>query len=92
MAAPSTEKLAIRYPYPGAVFLNDPSMPETMQGVVVRADAPSSVAQVTLVVDGKPVGTVGPPFERAIRLSPGKHRVWAEAGTIRSKPVSFEVR
>ena len=86
------DTLAIRYPYPGAVFLDDPSMPDGMQGVVVRADAPASVRQVTLVVDGRPVGRGGPPFERVIRLSPGAHEVWVEAGSRRSLVVSFQVR
>jgi penicillin-binding protein 1C len=85
-------KLAIRYPYPGAVFLDDPSMPDTMQGVVLRADAPTSVNAVALVVDGRTVATVGPPFETVLRLSRGKHEVWAEAGSMKSRPVSFEVR
>lgn len=85
-------RLRIRYPYSGAVFLEDPSMPDTMQGVVLRADAPDSVKQVTFVVDGNPVGTVGPPFERVMRLSPGKHEVWVTAGQASSTRVTFEVR
>ncbi len=85
-------KLAVRYPYAGAVFLEDPSMPETMQGLVVRVDAPPSVRRLTIFVDGQAVATIGPPFERALRLQPGRHEVWAEAGGETSGRVSFEVR
>ena len=91
-AATSGAKLAIRYPYPGAVFLQDPSLPDSSQGVVLRADAPSSVNELRLVVDGRVVAIVAPPFEHAIRLAPGRHRVWAEAAGMRSREVSFEVR
>jgi len=59
---------------------------------VLRADAPTSVKAVTLVVDGRTVATVGPPFEKVLRLSRGKHEVWAEAGSMKSRRVSFEVR
>lgn len=90
--ADTRTKLAIRYPYAGAVFLQDPSLPDAAQGVVVRADAPSSVSAVRLVVDGRVVAVVAPPFEHAIRLAPGRHRVWAEAAGQRSREVSFEVR
>lgn len=87
-----TGKLAVRYPYPGAVFLDDPSMPDTMQGLVVRIDAPPSVRRMTIFVDGRAVATIGPPFERALQLQPGKHEVWAEADGEKSGRVSFEVR
>jgi hypothetical protein len=87
-----TGKLTIRYPYSGAVFLEDPSMPDTMQGLVVRIDAPPSVQRITVFVDGRAVATIGPPFERALQLQPGKHEVWAEADGEKSGPVSFEVR
>ncbi|PIE05792.1 MAG: penicillin-binding protein 1C [Sorangium cellulosum] len=88
----SGPRLAIRYPYPGAVFFQDPSMPDTMQGVVVRADAPAQVGQLTLMVDGRRHGIMGPPFERVLRLTSGRHEVWVEADERRSRPVAFEVR
>jgi penicillin-binding protein 1C len=91
-AVSSVGKLSIRYPYAGAVLLEDPSMPEAMQGLVVRVDAPASVKQMTLFVNGRAMATLGPPFEHPLRLSRGKHQLWVQAGEARSERVEFEVR
>lgn len=85
-------RLAVRYPYDGAVFLMDPSLEPSSQSLVLRAEAPASVRTVQFVLDGRVVGTEGLPFERAVPLSPGQHRVWVEAQGRRSEPVVFEVR
>ncbi len=84
--------LAIRYPYRGAIFLLDPSLPPSAQGVVVRADAPSSVQRLRFFVDGTLRATRSAPFEQVWMLSLGHHRVWVEAdGMGASQPVEFDV-
>jgi hypothetical protein len=81
------------YPYPGAVFLKDPSMPSASEGLVLRAVAPDSVQRLRFVVDGREVANVGRPFEQVLQLSRGFHQVWAETGQGgRSETVRFEVR
>ena len=86
------ERLRIRYPYDGAIFLLDPSMPKGSQGIVVRAEAPHTVQSLAVFIDGKRVATIRPPFELPIDLKPGEHRVWVMAGTRKSQPVRFLVR
>ena len=86
-------RIVMRYPYAGAVYLQDPSLPNTAQGLVLRADAPASVRRLSFVVDGKPMATAAAPFEQVIRLSAGEHTVWAQAPSgARSESVTFEVR
>ena len=91
-ASSSKGKLAFRYPYAGAVFLDDPSAPTSMQGLAVRVNAPPRVQKVTLLVDGQVVGTMGPPFEKVIRLQPGMHELRAESNGVEGAWAEFEVR
>jgi hypothetical protein len=83
----------MRYPYAGAVYLQDPSLPTSAQGLVLRADAPSTTPRLSFVVDGKKTAALAPPFEHVMRLSAGEHVVWAESPSgARSESVTFEVQ
>ncbi|MCU0691604.1 MAG: penicillin-binding protein 1C [Polyangiaceae bacterium] len=89
----ASQQLRVVYPYPGAVFLKDPSMPSASEGLVLRAVAPDSVQRLRFVVDGREAANVGRPFEQVLQLSRGSHQVWAETGQGgRSETVGFEVR
>jgi penicillin-binding protein 1C len=90
---PERGRLAMKYPYPGAVFASDPSLPDSAQGLVLRAEAPAGAKRVRFVLDGVAMAAQGAQMERTVALAAGVHRVWVEAeGMVRSEGVEFEVR
>lgn len=88
----ASQRLSIRYPYSGAVFLDDPSMPHGVQGIVVRIAGPSGVQKVVLSDNERVIATLSPPFEYSMKLSQGTHRLRATGGGLTSDIVEFEVR
>lgn len=64
-------------PADGAIYAIDPSLPETQQQVGLEARAGGR--PVMWRVDGRSVGTTGPGERIFWRLTPGAHRIRAEA-------------
>jgi penicillin-binding protein 1C len=83
----------IGWPVEGAAFVIDPERPRSQQQVAVRIDAGAGVRRVDLVVDGRPVARVGPPFVASWTLAPGDHVLVARAddGGAESAPLSVHV-
>ena len=91
-ASAQAQQLAIRYPINGAVLLFDHAAPEISQAIMVRVEAPSHVRRVTLVVDGRTEAQLEPPFEHPLRVGKGRHTIRAQAGSLASEPVVFDVQ
>jgi hypothetical protein len=69
-------------PDEGAVYRLDPALPRTAQRIPVSVRAALGIVlrQVTLYVDGQPVGRFATaPYEALWPLAPGVHTFWAEA-------------
>jgi 1A family penicillin-binding protein len=92
--------LVIGSPDEGAVYRLDPAIPRDAQQIEVLAYAGTgaSLAEVILLVDGRPLARLSsPPYEALWRLEPGRHRFSAEGvdahgQRITSNEVSIEVR
>jgi 1A family penicillin-binding protein len=87
-------------PDQGAIFRIDPGLPRESQRILVaaRPGAGARLAQVTLLVDGRPLATFGgTPYQVFWELEPGLHTFWAEGvdasgQAVRSGEVRIEVR
>jgi hypothetical protein len=79
----------IAHPPDGARFSLDPGA-SARQALLVRVDVPPGPSVVQITVDGRPK-TVGPPFSISIPLSPGDHRIRAEAEGAGADEVGFSV-
>ena len=86
-AAPGIPR--ITFPRDDQSFAVDPDGP-TRQEIVLTAT--SSAPTLHLLIDGRPTEELRPPFRLAWPLSPGDHRVQAQAGDTRSAEVTFSVR
>lgn len=84
--------LSLRYPFSGAVFVIDPSLHDSAQAIMLRAEAPAGLRRLRFRIDGQVVEKSGPPYEHTIRLAPGAHSVRVEAdGYPPSDTVQFTV-
>jgi penicillin-binding protein 1C len=82
---------AIAFPFDGARFVIDPSLPREQQQIALRGA--SSDASLRFLLDGVPVATVTAPFIARWPLAPGEHVLVAQsAAGARSDPVRFLVR
>jgi hypothetical protein len=83
-------------PDAGAIYRLDPSLPREAQRIEVSAwpGAGVRVAQMTLLVDGRPLAELGaPPYKALWRLEPGLHLFSAQAVSLNGERVmSNEVR
>ena len=80
-------------PDAGAVYRLDPALPRDAQRIAVsaRPGAGVSLAEVTLLVDGRPLARSGaPPYEALWRLEPGRHAFSAEAVTASGERVTSD--
>ncbi len=68
-----TPLLAIGYPLPGDRYLLAPGA-ETVR-LTLKAVAVVPLAAVTWLVDGREVGTAGPPYDITLNLGRGRHRL-----------------
>jgi len=97
-ASDSAPALALNSPDRGAVYRLDPALPRDAQRIAVAAWAGAPLAQVTLLVDGRPLAQFSvPPYEAHWPLQAGQHVFVAEgvnaAGeAVRSDEVRVEVR
>jgi penicillin-binding protein 1C len=82
----------IAYPLPGARFALDPERPRDSQRLDVHIVAPARAREATLLVDGRAVARVPPPFEASWRLEAGPHDLVAEVQGARSPAVRVTVR
>jgi hypothetical protein len=72
-------------PDAGAIYRLDPALPRDAQRIAVsaRPGAGVSLAEVTLLVDGRPLARSGaPPYQALWRLEVGRHAFSAEAVTV----------
>lgn len=96
-ACPGTEprssgEVGLSYPFPGARFVRDPSVPRASQAIVLAARVPHDVTRVSFHVDGRRVASEGAPFRAPWALTPGEHAVHVETSDGRaSAPVRFSV-
>jgi penicillin-binding protein 1C len=84
--APSAPRVS--FPRPAQIFAIDPDGP-TRQEIVLSAAA--NAKRLRFIIDGRPSAELRAPFRLPWRLTPGAHRIEAEAGGVRSALVSFEV-
>ena len=95
-ASPSRDSTArplrIDSPLDGARYLVDPSRPSSDQSLRVRIAARPGTSTVDLVVDGRVVARVGPPYIASWALAPGEHTFSAVAPNLPpSEPVRLTV-
>ena len=96
---PSEGQLVMTSPDPGARYRLSDEIPRTSQRLLVRVRPVDGIAlrEVTLLVDGQPLATVGsPPYQAPWAMQPGQHRFAAvgvdERGReLRSNEVMVEV-
>jgi 1A family penicillin-binding protein len=85
-------------PAPGAVFALSPAIPPERQQVLLQASAPTETAQLTFLLDGRPLASAArPPYRTLWALAPGRHTLVVETrdsdGRVtRSPEVTFEVQ
>jgi membrane peptidoglycan carboxypeptidase len=92
--------LVVSSPDEGAAYRLDPALPRDAQQIEVmaHAGAGASLAEVTLLVDGRPLARLGaPPYQALWRLEAGRHVFSAEGLTasgerVVSDEVWIEVR
>ncbi len=85
------ESLAVLFPDDGDVFKIDPDLNRDFQSIALRALVPEGCAEVSWNLDGRRMGSVGPPFTLLWNLAPGRHEVKVETAGTASEPVSFLV-
>ena len=82
----------MEYPFEGARFLRDPGVVAAAQAVVFRVRASAGAGSMSYFVDGRRVGSSGPPYSLSWPLATGEHRLHVEtAGGRASAPVRFVV-
>jgi penicillin-binding protein 1C len=82
---------SVTFPFDGARFVIDPSLPREQQQLALRATGVDG--QVRFVMDGRLLASVSVPFVHHWPLSPGDHELVVEsAAGRRSSPVRFLVR
>ncbi len=72
---PAAPRLAIIAPEPDTHVWRNPEAPPTLNRLLLRATADSSVAQIVWLVDGQPVATVPPSVPVAWAMTPGRHKI-----------------
>jgi membrane peptidoglycan carboxypeptidase len=85
--------LVMGNPDAGAVYRLDPALPRDAQRIAVsaRPGAGVSLAEVTLLVDGRPLARPGaPPYQALWQLEPGRHAFSAEAVTASGERVTSD--
>ena len=84
--APSAPR--VTFPRPQQAFAIDPDGPSRQEIVLSAA---TSATRLRFIIDGRPSAELRAPFRLPWRLTPGAHRIEAEAGGVRSARVSFQV-
>lgn len=90
-ASSTPRALAIEYPFSGARFTIDPSLPVEQQRILLRARGASRPEDLTFVLDGRRLAPRGGRSEVLWALERGSHRLYVEAAGVRSAPVEFFV-
>jgi penicillin-binding protein 1C len=90
LQAPAATAPSIVFPAPGASFVIDPAIHREQQLIVLAARAGGG--KVRFVLDGRELGSVGPPYELPWRLTPGRHELRLENTAGQSPTVVFSVR
>jgi penicillin-binding protein 1C len=89
--APSPSRVpSVVFPAPEARFVIDPALDPEQQVIVLGAR--SDGGPVRFVLDGRELGSVGPPYELPWRLAPGRHELWLSNDAGESAKVPFSVR
>ena len=84
-------RLRIAFPLDEMRFSIDPAA-AAPQSIRIRADVPAGIKSMAFVIDGRRRIVNSPPFAIDLPLTPGPHRVQAEAeGTAPSEPIEFTV-
>lgn len=91
-AAPSLASRlpSVVFPSPEARFVIDPALDPEQQLIVLAARADGG--PLRFVLDGRELGSVGPPYELPWRLTPGRHTLRLENTAGQSPTVFFSVR
>jgi penicillin-binding protein 1C len=84
--------LAIRYPLDDAKFVIDPDRAKGTQVLAVSVVAPTSTAEVSLLVDGSEVDRKRTPYTLRWPLAPGDHDLVARVGSVESSRTHIHVR
>lgn len=89
--------LRLVFPEEGDFFRIDPLLRPEYQKIKLRAVVPEGCRSLTYIVDSQRLAPVTGPFSLSWQLTPGRHRLEAEAlgadgGLQRSRPVTIEVR
>lgn len=84
--------LVITYPRSGEVFLVEPGYSRQTQTLEFKAEVSPPQPEVTWILDGQPMATVGWPYLSNWSILRGKHKIELVASGKRSDPVEFEVR
>ncbi len=96
---PATWDLVVTSPAPNTSFALSPQLPSGLQQIEVsaRLNAPISLREVTLLIDGQPLATFAhAPFRAFWRLTPGEHTaravgVDAHGKRVESNAIRFKV-
>jgi penicillin-binding protein 1C len=78
-------------PADGDAFVLSPDLPRAFQSLELRCSIPGNPAEVTWLVDGKPLDSVAAPYVSRWQLAAGPHRFEVVAAGARSRPVLVEV-
>jgi hypothetical protein len=81
----------VAFPFDGARFVIDPGLDAADQRIVLRGSASRAASTLRFVLNGRPLGSVGPPFNLPWRLEKGAHLLRVEADGAPSELVRFEV-
>jgi penicillin-binding protein 1C len=84
----SSSSLLVTFPRDDQTFALDPDGP-ARQEILLSARADTS--SLHFVIDGVATESIGPPFQRTWRLTPGRHTVQARSGALITPTVTFTV-
>jgi penicillin-binding protein 1C len=83
--------IAVAAPADGDAFVLSPELPRRFQSLELRCAVAGAPAEVVWLVDGREHARAAPPYAASWPLSPGEHRIQAQAGARRSAPVRVTV-
>jgi penicillin-binding protein 1C len=85
------DAVTITYPRANETFLIEPGYARTTQSVKLMAEVDPPVDELTWIVDGNSIASVGFPYETHWTLDAGAHRIEARAGKKKSEAVLIHV-
>ncbi len=86
------DALVITNPRNHEVYIVEPGYDPHTQSLRLSGEVDPPVDEVSWLIDGVRIASVGWPYEASWRLHPGSHRIEMQAGNRRSEAVVLEVR